>query len=147
MILSNTSKYGVRAVIYLANHIEGNQKIGIKKIAEDLKIPPPFLGKILQILAKKKILTSTKGPHGGFGLAKDPAEISLLDIIRVLEGDDLFEQCLISLNTCSSRCKDNAPCAIHSKFEGIRKEIIEIFETQTLEELKNELESNSHLII
>ena len=55
MILSNTSKYGVRAVIYLALYEEEKKKTGIKKIAEDLNIPTPFLGKILQNLVRHKI--------------------------------------------------------------------------------------------
>jgi DNA-binding IscR family transcriptional regulator len=55
-MLSNTCKYAIRALIYLANYAKDNQKIGIKKISEDLKIPSPFLGKILQSLAREKLI-------------------------------------------------------------------------------------------
>ena len=138
MILSNTSKYGLRAVIYLADNTENGSKIGIKKIAKDLEIPTPFLGKILQTLAKHKLLSSTKGPHGGFGLGKDPKDIKLLDVVTILEGQDLFDTCIISLKSCSSRCKENSPCALHGKFENIRKSIVELFGTVTLESLSLE---------
>jgi len=67
-MLSNTCKYGIRAVIYLALHNAEEKKIGIKEISSELNIPTPFLGKILQMLAKNKMLISTKGPNGGFGL-------------------------------------------------------------------------------
>jgi len=147
MILSNTSKYGIRAVIYLAKYAEKGEKIGIKKIAKDLEIPMPFLGKILQILAKHKVLSSTKGPHGGFGLGKEAADISLLNIVTILEGDELFETCLISLEPCSSRNRDKAPCAIHGKFEKIRASVIELFEKETIENLKEELNQNLSLEI
>ena len=79
-MLSNTSKYAIRAVIYLALNAGEEKKIGIKQISKDLSIPTPFLGKILQTLAKQKLLSSTKGPHGGFGLGKSAEEITLIDI-------------------------------------------------------------------
>ena len=75
-MLSNTSRYAIRAVIYLALKSKDESKIGIKTISKDLDIPTPFLGKILQTLAKHKILSSTKGPHGGFGLGRNPYDIS-----------------------------------------------------------------------
>ena len=71
-MLSNSCKYGIRAVIYLAKNPVDNGKIGIKRISEDLGLPTPFLAKILQLLAKHKILTSSKGPHGGFSSVERP---------------------------------------------------------------------------
>ncbi|MBT8387492.1 MAG: Rrf2 family transcriptional regulator, partial [Ignavibacteria bacterium] len=94
-MLSNTCKYGIRAVIYLAANKGESKKIGIKTISKDLAIPTPFLGKILQSLAKQKILSSTKGPNGGFGLGKDAGEITLLDIIIAIDGRDVIDMCLI----------------------------------------------------
>src|SRR6056297_1802886 len=96
-MLSNTCKYGIRAIIYLALE-NSDKKVGIKQIAEDLDIPSPFLSKILQLLAKNKILTSTKGPHGGFGLGKNADEISLMDVVKVIDGMDFFETCIISMS-------------------------------------------------
>ena len=70
-MLSNSCKYGIRAVVYLASrHTKSN--IGIKEISGDLGLPSPFLAKILQQLAKHKILNSVKGPNGGFTLKRKP---------------------------------------------------------------------------
>ncbi len=96
-MLSNTCKYAIRALIYLGNFSKNGEKIGIKKIAGDLDIPTPFLGKILQSLVKQKILSSTKGPNGGFGLGKPAGEITLYDIVKTVDGEDFFLNCLISL--------------------------------------------------
>ncbi len=129
-MLSNTCKYGIRAVIYLALE-NSDKKIGIKQIAEDLDIPSPFLSKILQMLAKNKILTSTKGPHGGFGLGKDAEEIKLIDIVRVIDGMDFFETCLIGMKSCTdpdARIK----CPIHNQYEPIRQETRTLFENTTI---------------
>lgn len=134
-MLSNTCKYALRAVIYLAVNA-GEKKIGIKKISEDLDIPFPFLGKILQILAKNKILTSTKGPHGGFGINKDQEKLSLMDVIQVIDGKDAFNMCVIGLKACKDQVK---PCALHDKYARLREEMKFSFENQTIKELVKDI--------
>ena len=138
-ILSNTCKYAIRATIYLALNEGEEKKVGIKKISEDLDIPTPFLGKILQNLVKFKILSSTKGPHGGFGLAKKEDEITLLEIIEVIDGLDIFEECLIGLRSCNERGHDVVPCPMHKKFRPISDQLYNLFNTETIGNLKNEL--------
>lgn len=140
-ILSNTCKYAIRASIYLALNEKEHEKIGIKKIASDLDIPTPFLGKILQNLVRHKIMTSTKGPHGGFGLAKDPHEITLLEIIKVIDGMDLFTECLIGLKSCREYGHDVVPCPIHDKFRPISNQLYELFKDETIGKLKDRIEA------
>jgi len=135
-MLSNTCKYAIRAVLYLAiNSNEGN-KIGIKEISKELDIPTPFLGKILQTLAKHKILSSTKGPHGGFGLGK--GEILLMDIVEVIDGMDSFHKCVIGIKYCSEQ---ENPCALHNRYAKLRDEIRQIFEVETIEQLAQGIKS------
>ena len=141
-MLSNTCKYGIRAVIYLALNDGENKKVGIKQISKDLDIPTPFLGKILQNLAKHKLLTSTKGPHGGFGLAKNPSEITLLDIIEIIDGFDLFTECLIGLRSCSSQSHEDVQCPIHKKYTPISKELYQLFKNETIEGLASEIKAS-----
>ncbi|MCT4672962.1 MAG: RrF2 family transcriptional regulator [Prolixibacteraceae bacterium] len=134
-MLSNTCKYAVRAVIYLASGFDGDHKYGIKKISEDLKIPSPFLGKILQKLVKSGVLNSNKGPNGGFCLAKDPNLITLFDVVNVIDGKAFFEQCLICDMTCSEREENDDFCAIHLGFKEIRESITNLFKNKTIGEL------------
>src|SRR5664280_2515951 len=91
-MLSSSCRYGIRAVIYLASQPSSNGKTGIKQISKDLDLPSPFLAKILQQLAKQKILSSSKGPHGGFSLLKDPRKITLIDIVNTIDG---YDTCLL----------------------------------------------------
>lgn len=142
-MLSNTCKYAIRAVIYLALNAEGEKKIGIKKISEDLTIPTPFLGKILQILAKNKILSSTKGPHGGFGIGRNPEKIKLMDIVTIIDGMDHFEMCGIGLHTCSEQ---GVHCAIHSKYSPLRDQIKTLFENQTVSGLVDDIREGKQKI-
>lgn len=140
-ILSNTCKYAIRASIYLALNEKEDEKIGIKTIAKDLDIPTPFLGKILQNLVRHKIMVSTKGPHGGFGLAKDSHDITLLEIIRVIDGMDIFNECLIGLKSCREYGHDVVPCPIHGYFRPISNQLYELFNEQTIGKLKDRIEA------
>ena len=137
-MLSNTCKYAIRAVIYLAVNMHKG-KVGIKKISSDLDIPSPFLGKILQSLAKHRILSSTKGPNGGFGLAKDPQDIVLMDIVEIIDGIDNFEKCAIGVKYCSEQ--DNQ-CAVHKQYSILREEMKSMFNFSKISELAEEIKNN-----
>jgi Rrf2 family transcriptional regulator, iron-sulfur cluster assembly transcription factor len=134
-MLSNSCRYGIRAVIYLASQPLSNGKTGIRKISSDLDLPQPFLAKILQQLAKKKILSSSKGPHGGFSLLKDPKKITLLDIVVTIDGEDIFTDCLMHNGSCHSVQKAKIPCSLHKDYGSIRKDLITLFSKKTIHEL------------
>jgi Rrf2 family protein len=136
-MLSNTCKYGIRAIIYLALE-ESDKKVGIKQIAEDLDIPSPFLSKILQLLAKNKILNSTKGPHGGFGLGQAAEDIKLMDIVRIIDGMDFFETCLIGMKSCTDP-ESNVRCPIHKDYNPIRQQTRELFENTSIAQLAKDI--------
>lgn len=131
-MLSNTCKYALRAVLYLSVNEQEGQKIGIKRISKDLDIPTPFLGKILQSLAKHKLLSSTKGPNGGFSLGRKPEDILLMDIVQIIDGMDTFHKCVIGVKYCSEQIN---PCALHSRYAELGEEIRKIFEKETIEQL------------
>ncbi len=133
-MLSNTCKYGIRAVVYLAVNQEKNDRIGIKKIAKDLNLPAPFLGKILQDLVKKKLLNSTKGPNGGFGLNREPINITLFDIVVLIDGQDIFEECMIGLKICEGDEEKKKVCPFFSKSNPARNKLRKAFEEQTIED-------------
>lgn len=132
-MLSNTCKYALRALIYLGKYSADGTKIGIKKISADLTIPTPFLGKILQNLVKQKILLSTKGPNGGFCLGKKANEISLFEIVRIVDGEDFFKNCLIGLQPCSKHSENEKPCPVHTRFGPIRAQLLQFYQETTIE--------------
>jgi Rrf2 family iron-sulfur cluster assembly transcriptional regulator len=129
-MLSNTSKYALRGLIYLAKFAKKDNRIGIKKISKDLQISSPFLGKILQNLVKQKLLVSTKGPNGGFSLSKSPDQISLWDIVTNVDGEEYFTNCLIGLRPCITHDPTKPLCPVHIKYDELRKQT-EIFYKET----------------
>lgn len=143
-MLSNTGKYALRAVIYLALHVKDNNKIGINKISDDLNVPTPFLGKILQTLVKHKLLSSAKGPNGGFGLNKALKSITLLDIVEIIDGKDFFTSCLLSSRECHSEQKH---CPLHNEYAHIRSQLYDMFKNKRLDILVKEIKASNKNII
>jgi Rrf2 family protein len=145
-MLSNTCKYAVRALIYLGKYSSDGTKIGIKKISADLTIPTPFLGKILQNLVKQKILVSTKGPNGGFGLGKKASEISLYDIVRIVDGEDFFKNCLIGLQPCATHAENEKRCPVHNQFGPIRAQLLKYYQETTIAGILSDMTGLEDLI-
>src|SRR5450759_2219325 len=144
-MLSNSCRYGIRAVIYLASQPLSKGMTGIKKISSDLDLPTPFLAKILQQLAKQKILSSSKGPHGGFSLLKDPKKITLLDIVNTIDGSDVFTNCIMHNGSCESVGTDKKHCPLHEDYEKSRRDLINLFSSMTIYELV--IKSNENELI
>jgi len=131
-MISNTCKYGIRAILYIAINSDGGKKIGIKKISEDLDLPGPFLGKIMQTLAKSKILFSVKGPHGGFSLARPAQDISLYDIVKIIDGDDVFHECLIGVKICENNPEYMDLCPFMERSHEVRDMLMKTFKEQSI---------------
>ena len=134
-MLSNSCRYGIRAIIYIASKQQGNNKTGIRQIAKDLDLPTPFLAKILQQLAKQKILKSLKGPHGGFSLLRDQKKITILDIVKTIDGEDIFTNCIIHSTACTCVDKYKENCPLHDDYAKVRSELIDLFSRTTVYDL------------
>jgi Rrf2 family transcriptional regulator, iron-sulfur cluster assembly transcription factor len=146
-MLSNSCRYGIRAVIYLARNSSSDKKLGIKKISDDLGLPSPFLAKILQQLAKQKILSSSKGPKGGFSLLKDPAKITMLDMVYSIDGKDFFKNCLIHSEACTGSKSNKKHCLFHDDYGKIRNDIKKLFESKTITDMVEAANSEDSIFI
>lgn len=146
-MLSSSCKYGIRAVTYIASKSKNNNKIGIKQISKDLNLPTPFLAKILQLLAKQKILSSSKGPHGGFSLLKNPRNITLLDIVITIDGTDTFDNCIIHNRSCKSVDEEKLICPIHDDYARIRTNLVKLFSNKTIYSLVKSLNKIENIAI
>lgn len=145
-MLSNTCKYAVRALIYLGKNATEKDKVGIKKIAGDLGIPTPFLGKILQNMVRQKVLISTKGPNGGFALGKKAKDISLYNIVTIVDGEDYFRNCLISHETCSSIHASGKHCPVHGRFCDIRTDLVAFYKETNIQVILDDMKGHEDII-
>ena len=108
-MFSKSCEYAIRAVLHLAAYTNEEKKLGAKEVAEALEVPKSFLAKLLQQLAKHHLIASSKGAGGGFYLAPENQKVSLVDVIRCIDGNDLFSSCVLGLPICSS----TNPCPLH----------------------------------
>ncbi|MEA1891979.1 MAG: Rrf2 family transcriptional regulator [Campylobacterota bacterium] len=100
MLITRASEYAILSLIVLS---KADSPIDSETLSKQLSIPKSFLAKILQSLAKHKILKSYKGVHGGFTLIKEPKEINMLDVMSAVEGKapTVFD-CSPSIKDCPS---------------------------------------------
>jgi Rrf2 family protein len=130
MIHSTSGEYAIRAMVALATH-EPGRRVLARDLAKSEHIPAPFLGKILQTLARAGLVTSTKGPGGGFSLGRAAADITLFDIYAAIDGERHLSACAVGL----ARCSDEAPCPLHDRWKPIREAIRRYLTTTSLADM------------
>ncbi len=136
-MFTRMTKYGIRAVFYIAKENNQNKKFKASEIANTLHIPESFLKKILQHLSQKKIISSSKGPGGGFYMTNENLQKTVFEIVTVLEADDIFNKCVLDLYDCS----DRNPCPLHDKYSVLKKGIESKFKEQTIQYIVDNLDS------
>jgi Rrf2 family protein len=146
-MLSNSCRYSIRAVIYLAKRYPDRSNVGIKEISGDLELPMPFLAKILQQLAKHKILNSTKGPNGGFSLLKKPESITLMEIVKIIDGEGIFKNCIIHDGSCADVRRSKKTCPIHNDYQNIRASLITLFKNKSIADLVKTTKESENIFI
>jgi len=141
MIYSRSAEYAIRAFVNLAKVPEGKFTM-VKRIATEEEIPSHFLAKILQQLARKGLLRSSKGPTGGFSLRRKPDEISLMHIVEALDGLNDYQKCASGL----AECNDDMPCGMHDKWKLLRSRIIDYLEQTSIAEVREALEEKQRAV-
>lgn len=127
MFLSKSCEYAIRATIFIARKSQMNEKSGIIEISEEIASPKHFTAKILQTLVREKVVSSYKGPGGGFYIEPNRT-LTLIDIIRAIDGDELFTSCALGLKQCS----DKKPCPMHHQIVPIRTQLLQVFSKKTV---------------
>jgi len=100
MLINRSTDYAVRALKYLA---EKGKEASAAELTRELKIPWPFMRKLMQLLGKKGFVGSRKGPGGGFTLLKKPEEINLTDLIRLFQGPVCLNECVFKKKVCPNK--------------------------------------------
>ena len=120
---------------------EGN-RVGVKEVAKSIDAPEPFIAKILQELCRKRVLQSSKGPKGGFYLEKADLQTSLADIVKAIDGDKIYDECVLGLKACSQK----NPCPVHDEYKEIKKKLIHMLEKNTVETFNQVIDSGKYFL-
>lgn len=135
-MVSKTCENAIRALLFVAQKSKSGVKVGVKEIAKAIDSPEPFIAKILQDLGRKGLVSSAKGPHGGFYLDEKGLKHSLADVVNAVDGDKLFTGCGLGLRSCSAK----KPCPIHDQFVAVRASIKDMMQNATLGDYNTALE-------
>ena len=124
--------YGLMAIHYIASQPE-ETAVSAKRIAEEFSIPAELLAKILQRLAKRKLIVSHNGPKGGYLLARPQTEITVGQVVRAIEGPVKIVSCLTEEN-----CPQFSKCNLRRPVQKIQASISYLLDSMTLAELAAE---------
>lgn len=139
-MFSKTCEYAIRATIYIAEQSNLGRRVGIKDIAKAIDSPEAFIGKILQQLSKDDIISSMKGPSGGFSIDhKKLGTLKLSHIVEAIDGDNIYKGCGLGFKECSEK----KPCPVHDKFKVVRSQLKKMLEETSLQELSHSLEKGT----
>lgn len=141
MLHSAGCEYAIRACAHMASH-PNMPSVKIRQIAVAESIPGPFLSVVLPRLVAAGILTSTRGPAGGYALARPAMDITLHDIVVAVDGVDGLEGCAVGLGLCS----DRVPCPLHDDWKPVRERVRRYLRQTTVQAMAEALEAKQRAI-
>jgi Rrf2 family protein len=144
MRLSKKGEYAVRALVEIGveSHLRPNSLIQISVVAQRTNIPEKFLEQILLALRNGGVLKSKRGVEGGYSLGKDPDDITLGEVIRLLDGPLAPISCVSQSAYEPCSCPDQETCGLHIAMQEVRDAIAGILDKYTLHRLIREVETH-----
>lgn len=128
-MLSKSSKYAIKAVIYLAHYTNSKTKILVRYMHREINVSESYLAKLLQDLARHGIISSDKGRGGGFYLSSENRKRTLMDVVKVIEGEDTIRACVLGISSCNLE----NPCVLHHLVGPSKMDFNNVLESTTLD--------------
>lgn len=138
-MFSKSCQYAIRAVVHIMVHSINGKRINIGEVSEAIGTPRHFTAKLLQTLTRRGIILSSKGPGGGFYVNPDEPDIPLMSIVDAIDGKEIVTRCALGLDECS----EDHPCPLHSQYKGIRMQILQMLNEQSLQMIAERMEKEN----
>jgi Rrf2 family protein len=120
MQITRQADYAVRAVLYLAKQGEAG-RAPTSRIAQEMRIPPSFLAKIVSQLSVAGVVQTSRGARGGVALAREPKEITLLEVIEAIDGPITLNECVPDRSSCAF----GEDCTVHDVWRDTQSKLVE----------------------
>jgi Rrf2 family protein len=124
-VISQTAEYALRAAVCLAKH--DGRSLTVQEVAAEAKVPPGYLAKVLQALARSGIVSSRRGLGGGFTLAAPPAALTVLDVVNAVDPIPRIRACPLDLPEHAHKL-----CPLHARLDAAAGLIEQSFDGATL---------------
>lgn len=135
-MFSKACEYALRAVLYISYKSRDGSRLSVVEIAREVDAPLAFTGKILQTLVREGIISSIKGPNGGFYFDPKSKPVPLNAIVKAIDGnEDVLRECVLGLKECS----DKFPCPIHGEVKKYKDQLRKVMSTRTVQSLSTDL--------
>lgn len=134
-MLSKSTEYAIRALVYVQLQNWEQKRPGVGEIAQEIDAPLAYTAKILQTLTRNKLMGSMKGRGGGFFFNNNSSNLTLYDVIHIVEGDHCFLKCGFGLK----QCNNENPCPLHDKYTIVRDGFLDIVNTETIKSLSEKI--------
>jgi Rrf2 family protein len=131
--LTKKADYGLISLKHLAVHGRRGA-MSAKEMAEAYRIPSPILSKVLQKLAREGFLVSEQGTNGGYRLARDPATITALEVIRAIDGPIILTNCF----TQHGDCELSQQCIVREPLRKVHEGILRLLDSITISDLSGD---------
>src|SRR6202166_5002062 len=131
--LSKKADYGLIAVKHLAMHRQ-QHACSANEISEEYGISTTLMAKVLQRLARQGVVFAKHGSNGGDQLAKDPSQISALDVISAIDGPVLITSCVTSHGNCDTTDR----CSVREPLRRVNESILQVLSTVTISQMSEE---------
>lgn len=142
-MFSKATEYALRATIYIAQKGTEEKKCSIEEISKAIDSPQSFTAKILQALRKDdKVIRSVSGPNGGFFMTDKARKLPVRAILKAMGEDEVLDKCVLGLVKCS----ETKPCPMHFKYKVIKEQLVELFETKTIQHLADDINNGEVFI-
>lgn len=142
-MFSKSCEYGIKSVIYIAQHSSELNPVNVGLISKGINAPEFFIAKILQDLSKKRFINSLKGPKGGFFITEEQRKLPIIELVKIIDGDDIFSKCVLGLENCSNL----NPCPMHNEYQNIRKDTINMLENNSIQDFCTLINKNKAALI
>ena len=144
--LSKKAEYALMAAKYMALKNSSGYSTA-KEISESYQIPHHLVAKVLQNMVKSELANSAKGTNGGFSLARPAKEIYLQEVVKAIDGDDVFSRCVLHNDNCKSTDHSKVACALHGDYVKQRSRIEKLFETKSVYNLVSTARNSDDILI
>ena len=132
MILSTSSTHALRALAWLAEH-EGKDAMLGRDLAHKVKVPAPYLAKVLATLARTGVLRASRGVRGGYRLARPARRIRLIEVVEPFEGKRTKPGCVLRPGEA---CNGRGHCSAHREWEKVSETYRKFLERTTLADIR-----------
>lgn len=132
--LTKKADYGLIALKHLAGARTTGSSSSAKEIAESYRIPLPLLSKVLQSLARSGFLNSVQGTNGGYRIARDPQRITVLEVVRSIDGPIILTSCF----TSDHECDQSSSCTVREPLRRVHESILRLLDSISIADLVDE---------